>query len=817
MNRRWGVLVAVGLVLTGCQTGGEAERAVLTGNYGSVAGTARDESSFAALDTSEVYNLCDAYLKFRRYEPFFTCHDVLTQRVAAKDGYIKTRNDDVFLNADPAGNYMNRPYGQFYLKILKAEALLGLGRNAEALTLAFEADRLAVENQFVDRPSEDNRELMALFTLGVSEGQRGSTNTLVRARSLGVVGMAAARVGDTARAQDAITALKELDTGGFFTRATDSGRRHWLARVQYDMGDFAGVVESLEGSGKVGAGGALWEILVLHAKLNPIAYPLYAAYGMSPQTWEFVQGFEGELMLNRARLRVGKVDQAKAGFQEILAEPRSKDFGELHYLALHGLAESLAAQGDYATALGLFRQSADVIEAQRSSINIDAYKVGFAGDKTALYADAVEAAVAAGDAAAALEFAERAKGRALVDLLAQRTEMTKGRRDPVQAASLLTEIDRLEKQGLQATAAANGATLRAAALDKLSAVDAELASLVAVRPVPAEKIQLLLGADETLLEFFFNPGADKVFAVMATRDKITAKELEAPGLEREVVALREALRRAKGETWRRHAAALFDMLIRPVSGELRTGMVSIVPHGALHYLPFAALWDGSGYLMDRHKIRLLPSANVLPFLKMEGIQSDGAGLLIFGNPDLGDPKFDLPGAQRESMAIRASFDKAHVLLRDVATESAFKRTASGFGMLHLASHGEFVADDPLSSRLLLAPGDGDDGSLTVPEIYGLALRADLVTLSACETGLGDVSTGDDVVGLNRGFLYAGARGIVSSLWSVSDDATEALMRVLYAELGKGASHADALRQAQIETRRRFEHPFYWAAFQLTGG
>jgi CHAT domain-containing protein len=92
-----------------------------------------------------------------------------------------------------------------------------------------------------------------------------------------------------------------------------------------------------------------------------------------------------------------------------------------------------------------------------------------------------------------------------------------------------------------------------------------------------------------------------------------------------------------------------------------------------------------------------------------------------------------------------------------------------------------------------------------------------VTLSACETGLGDVSTGDDVVGLNRGFLYAGARGIVSSLWSVSDDATEALMRVLYAELGKGASHADALRQAQIETRRRFEHPFYWAAFQLTGG
>jgi len=121
----------------------------------------------------------------------------------------------------------------------------------------------------------------------------------------------------------------------------------------------------------------------------------------------------------------------------------------------------------------------------------------------------------------------------------------------------------------------------------------------------------------------------------------------------------------------------------------------------------------------------------------------------------------------------------------------------------------------LSSGLYLAKDAKNDGVLTVGELYSMNLDADLVTLSACETGLGKVANGDDVVGLTRGFLYAGSRSIVASLWSVDDQATATLMKAFYENLSN-QNKQEALRLAQLKTRKTFPHPFYWAAFQLTG-
>ena len=156
------------------------------------------------------------------------------------------------------------------------------------------------------------------------------------------------------------------------------------------------------------------------------------------------------------------------------------------------------------------------------------------------------------------------------------------------------------------------------------------------------------------------------------------------------------------------------------------------------------------------------------------------------------------------------------MLRKEATEEAFKRLAPGFRYIHVASHGEFNASDALQSRLMLVKSDSDDGSLSVGELYGVRLDADLVTLSACETGLGKVLNGDDVLGLTRGFLYAGTSNVAASHWPVDDLATAELMKRFYQNLLKGVPMLDALRQAQIEIRREFPHPFYWAAFFLTG-
>src|SRR5256712_65457 len=159
--------------------------------------------------------------------------------------------------------------------------------------------------------------------------------------------------------------------------------------------------------------------------------------------------------------------------------------------------------------------------------------------------------------------------------------------------------------------------------------------------------------------------------------------------------------------------------------------------------------------------------------------------------------------------------EATVLVRGDATEAQAKKLIETAGLIHFATHGELKESDPLSSAILLVPGGGEDGRLEVREVFGLDLHARLVVLSACETGLGTLSRGDEIVGLQRAFLYAGTPAVVTTLWKVDDRASYELIRAFYNRLAN-AGPVEALRQAQIETMASFPHPFSWAAFGLTG-
>lgn len=240
----------------------------------------------------------------------------------------------------------------------------------------------------------------------------------------------------------------------------------------------------------------------------------------------------------------------------------------------------------------------------------------------------------------------------------------------------------------------------------------------------------------------------------------------------------------------------------------------IVGHGALHYLPFNALLGPDGYLIESATIRLLPSASVMRFLERRQTAPKHE-ILLLGNPDLGDPMFDLAGAEAEVREIKKMWPNSTVLLRKSATKQSLQEAGKLFSMIHIAAHGKFHSDAPLNSAVLLTPTTRDDGRLTVEDLYTMELNADLVTLSACETGMGDVKGGDDVIGLSRGFLYAGARSLVTSLWPVPDKETTFLMIEFYRNL-KTMNRADALRQAQLATKKEFPSPFFWAAFQMTG-
>jgi len=272
-----------------------------------------------------------------------------------------------------------------------------------------------------------------------------------------------------------------------------------------------------------------------------------------------------------------------------------------------------------------------------------------------------------------------------------------------------------------------------------------------------------------------------------------------------------------------HPRSLTDLhawLVAPLMDGLSTPRVGIIPHQALHYVPFAALSDGERYLGEQFTLFQLPSASALRFIR------DKAGREATRPLILGDPQTDNAGLPRLDHAVReaervAGLFGAEALVGSRASEAALWAGAGEAGVIHLAAHGSFNPASPLFSRLWLSPGEGQDGRLNVHEVYSLDLgQADLVVLSACQTQLGELSAGDEVVGLNRAFLY-GAPTVVASLWPVDDEATGALMGQFYTHLLEGMGKAEALQAAQNQVRTdpahpAWAHPYYWAAFVLSG-
>jgi len=527
-----------------------------------------------------------------------------------------------------------------------------------------------------------------------------------------------------------------------------------------------------------------------------------------------------ELPLNFMRAKAayesGHLEEARRGYDALLAVGKARLNGEVYWQLLFDRGRIAEADGQLDPALGFYVKAIDVVEQQRKTIGSDASKIGFVGDKQALYQSVVDVLIRLGQPSRAFEFVERGKSRALVDLLADRQDIT-GQGNLADANATLMRLAELDQRYSYIGGAAQGdkTQLRSALAstrDQLRQAEPELASLVTVSAPRAVEIQAQLRPDETLLEYYGQ--GDTLYAFVVTSTGIKVHKLDAKGLEADVRALREALRDTRSEAWKPLAEQLHNRLMTPVAGAFDRPKLIIVSHGALHYLPFNALFDGQRFLVDKVAVQLLPSASVMQFLAARKTAT-ARDMLLLGNPDLGRPDMDLPGAEAEARAIKGLWPNSTMLMRKTATKAALTRAGQLFRVIHVAAHGEFSSDQPLNSRLLLSPEGDDNGQLTAGDLYGLRLNADLVTLSACETGLGKVLSGDDVVGLTRGFLYAGANSIVASLWPVSDDETKFLMTSFYTNLKK-LPKADALRQAQLETKKRYPHPFFWSAFQLTG-
>jgi CHAT domain-containing protein len=580
----------------------------------------------------------------------------------------------------------------------------------------------------------------------------------------------------------------------------------------FTMGDYASVVKTYEDLAyaarmeQVGKTVGYITTLGLDYLAEKISAPDSRAFAVS------LENASRALIYAMSLSRLGETERARRALDTMLASPEIRDMESIYWAALYERSQIALKDNKREEAIHLLQRATDAIEQVRGSIAFEAGKIGFAANTQAVYGLLVGLLADSDDWTGAFLATERAKARALVDLLARVHNLPPPPHSSDRVRELLASASVNERDiGLPTNL--GGATTRsvAAARSELGATAPEAASLVSVQSVSLDAIATRLPPDETLLTYFHY--GDRLYAFVVVGTTVRGFQLDAGGLNKDVLAFLQAIQqddRAAADLGR----ALYDRLVRPVEGEIRGAKLTISPHEALHYLPFAALTDGRQYLIDRYSLRIMPSASALVYLRTDKPAKPGE-VLALGNPDLGDSRFDLPGAEKEALAVAHMFPASRALLRADASKSAVMELGDGFEILHFASHGVFEPDAPLSSGLLLAKGTEQDGRLTVSDLYGMRLDADLVTLSACETALGKVASGDDVVGLTRGFFYAGARTIVASLWEIADVPTEKLILSFYRNLAT-ADKREALRRAQIETRKEYPAPRYWAAFELTG-
>ena len=362
-----------------------------------------------------------------------------------------------------------------------------------------------------------------------------------------------------------------------------------------------------------------------------------------------------------------------------------------------------------------------------------------------------------------------------------------------------------------------------------------LEGITATRPIRLNQLQSQLRNDELLIEYVL--AIPHSFVIAVTRASVHVYALASqPSIDAAVTEYRDRLR--TGKTDDDLATRLYDVLLGPVLELQDKSQLIIVPDGNLHLLPFDALVHADKYLLATHTVSVEPSATVLGIIRTRGKDTQAAALPFLGVagwtdtssvttgsvraifPLTKDRLVPLPESKKEVESIASILAKpSTILLGGDATEARFKSLPLGeYNVLHLALHGYVDEEYPDRSALIFAPPrkpGNEDGLLQIREIRSLHLNANLVTLSACDTGVGPVGeTG--VANLVNAFIEAGATSVVSTLWEVEDRSTEKLMTDFYQNLAEHKPKSTALRQAQLDLMAKGFGPSYWASFQLVG-
>jgi tetratricopeptide (TPR) repeat protein len=547
------------------------------------------------------------------------------------------------------------------------------------------------------------------------------------------------------------------------------------------------------------------------------------------------------LMLVRLHLYTGKVQLASSNCLRALRQLKSIEAPFLAYQAHFLMGQVHEANQDYPAAYGAYQLSRELLETLRSNLHREELKIAFVQDRVEVYERLVKICLRRRSAVSteeAFRYIEEAKSPSLRDVISRQCqvlasneidESEPGRRIRDLREALNWYYHRIECEHLSADGASlerrrrfgELAQAREKELIKLlrEMPDSEVGESEFRRPKPVSlrEVRVALGPDAALVEFF-RVGSRFLGAVITADGyqiipvaNIARVKASMALLQFQLSKLRLGTRYTNllGPPLLRAAQAhlleLYEQLLAPLRHLLRARRLIFVPHDMLHYLPFHALFDGRQYLIDSYTISYAPSASVLALCCQKSGKAGGRPLIL-GVPDARAPNI-LP----EVEVISTILADSELFVGESANEETLREKGPSSPFIHIATHAYFRQDNPLFSGIRLGTS-----YLTLLDVYRLNLPALLVTLSGCATGMSVVAGGDELLGLVRGFLCAGAQSLLLTLWDVHDAATTLFMKSFYIQLSQCQDRALALQRAMLDLREDYPHPYYWAPFLLVG-
>jgi CHAT domain-containing protein len=469
---------------------------------------------------------------------------------------------------------------------------------------------------------------------------------------------------------------------------------------------------------------------------------------------------------------------------------------------LNNIGANYIDQGNYSEAEKPLYAAIKIWELLRATLN-DEQKISIFQQQATTYRWLQKALIAQNKIEQALEISERGRARAIIDLITSKSTRSN------KSLNIIPSIAQIKKIAQQ-----QKATL----------------------------VEYFLAKDEKLYIWVVKPTGEIVFK------QVDLKSLKTPlkklvETSRRSLGVTGAVMKERGaetinppqpspENQKKGLQQLHELLITPIANHLPknpSDRVIFIPHESLFLVPFPALKDANNkYLIEKHTILTAPAIQVLDYTRKNTETLNIASLqpgdtLLVGNPIMpitGIPPVQqrpLPGTEKEANKI-APILNTQPLIGKQATKSAVLQKISTAKIIHLATHGLLYGfGERIPGAIALAPDTPgvNEGLLKTTEIINLNLKADLVVLSACDTGGGEI-TGDGVVGLSRSLLTAGAESVIVSLWAVDDSSTSDLMVEFYRQLQQNPDKAKALRQAMLSTMKKHPHPIHWAAFTLIG-